>query len=268
MATPCCPTDVKPVVNNYKGTGTYETFNDLKVYVAGADKANPNKWAIINIYDIFGSSPHTEQFADRLSDSLDCLVCVPDLIVNAWPPENVPPTKDGAFPPGVEPAEGVEVLYNWIMTHNDCRVDRADDLKALKEALVSKYGIAKIGAVGMCWGAKVAFTAAIKNKDWADAVAACHGSFLDKADAETLEIPMCLLNSKDEPPTYESEIKPVLESKSFKNKNVFKNFPNMHHGWMGTRGAGADTDFAKKELVDGFQEGINDLTAFFAKALA
>jgi hypothetical protein len=42
----------------------------------------------------------------------------------------------------------------------------------------------------------------------------------------------------------------------------------MHHGWLGTRGTGSDNDFERKELVEGFNEGIKDLTHFYKQALA
>lgn len=257
-STPCCPTDVKPVVNNYQGVGkTVSIEGHCDMYVVGE-----GSHAIVDIYDIFGKSGHTEQFADRLAD-MGFVVCVPDIIGDAWPAENVPPTKDGKFPAGVEPGDGTDVLFNWIMTHENTRLDRSDTLEAVKAYLEKEYSITKIGFVGMCWGAKVAFKAANKVPGLMDAVAGCHASLLEKADVEALNIPICLLNSKDEPESYGKEIKPILETKP---KSFYKDFPTMHHGWMGTRGTGADTDFGNDEIATKFKEGLADLGSFFKAA--
>lgn len=145
------------------------------------------------------------------------------------------------------------------------RIDRDDQITAVKALLAQEYGVTKVGAVGMCWGAKPAFHAA--NKGLVDAVAACHGSFLNKDDVKECEVPICLLNSKDEPESYEKDLKPIMDGKSFSDKNVFKNFPKAHHGWMGTRGIGDDTDFSQQEIVDLFAEGISDLANFFTAVL-
>ena len=121
--------------------------------------------------------------------------------------------------------------------------------------------------VGMCWGAKVAFLAA-KQAGLVQAIASCHGSLLEKADAEAVDIPICMLDSKEEPESYQKEIKPVMESKSFAEKNVYKVFPTMHHGWMGTRGVSSVTDFEKDEVQLRWNEGMVDLVNFFTSTLA
>jgi len=191
---------------------------------------------------------------------------MPSFIKDPWDPNNIPPTKEGKFPAGIEPADGTDVLMNWILNSNDLRIDRADQISAVKAYMTKEYKVDKFGAVGMCWGAKVCFDAA--DKGLVDSVAACHGSFLNKDDAEKCNVPMCLLNSKDEPETYAKEIKPVLESKPFKDKNVFKEYPKAHHGWMGTRGIGADTDFSQQDQIELFASGVSDLTNFFTNAMA
>ena len=154
---------------------------------------------------------------------------MPSFIKDPWDPSNIPPTKSGKFPAGVEPSDGTNCLVNWILNSPDLRTDRKDQIEAVKSFLAKEYNVTnKVGAVGMCWGAKVCFNAA--DKGLVDAVAACHGSFLNKDDAEQCDVPMCLLNSKDEPELYEKDIKPVMDSKPFKDKNVFKNYSTMHHG--------------------------------------
>lgn len=216
--------------------------------------------------DVFGITPNAQQFADALAQATDYVVCMPAFIKDPWDPSNIPPTIDGKFPEGIEPADGTDVLINWILNSPDMRIDRDDQFQAVKAFLTKEYRVKKLGAVGMCWGAKPAFHAA--GNGLIDAVAACHGSFLNKDDAKQCDVPMCLLNSKDEPETYATDIKPVMESKPFKDKNVYKDYPNIHHGWMGTRGIGADTDFSQQEQVEMFAQGISDLTNFFANAFA
>lgn len=271
----CCPTDVKPVTNDYQGTGSLVTLHEeegdgaeLAVYVAGADAySGKSTFAICNVYDIFGPSSHTQQLADRLAEACHCVVCVPDLIAHPWDPTNVPPTKNGTFPPGIEPQDGTDVLVNWILHHPDTRLDRTNSLQTVRTYLVETHGSKQMGVVAVCWGAKVAFTVANAAPNLIDAVAACHGSFLAKSDVEHLNVPVCLLNSKDEPESYETELGPILLSKS-KNRNFVKTFPTMHHGWMGTRGVGSVTDFDHRpDVVAAYLEGLHDLANFFLGAL-
>lgn len=95
------------------------------------------------------------------------------------------------------------------------------------------------------------------------AVAGCHGPLLDKSDAEETDVPVCLLNSKAEPETYKTEIKPIMMDINTKNKdkkNVFKEFfATVHHGWMGTCGIGTDTDFSDEVIATKYAEGVSDL---------
>jgi dienelactone hydrolase len=262
MSNKCCPTDIKPAINDYKGVGSKVTLEGaFDMYVTGS---GPH--AIVIVYDIFGLTPNSEQLADALAQAGKCIVVIPDFLHGqAWAPSNVMPvTKEGAFPRGVEPADGVEVLGKWIMTHPNCRFDREDEWTAVKTYLTETQKVTKVGAVGMCWGGKVAFVAAAaENGLFLDAVATCHGSFLEVADVQAINVPICMLNSKDEPEKYQTDLKPIIVVEP---KNVFKNFPTMHHGWMGTRGTGADTDFGQQEICDRFSEGVTDLVNFFTAA--
>jgi len=273
MATPCCPTEVKPAVNNYKGFGKDEKIDglyDMYVSTTAEESSAPTK-AIILVYDIFGLTPNAKQLVDQLAVGCgkDYVVCVPDFMRGqAWDPSNVPPTADGKFPEGVEPGDGVDVLFGWIMTHPNCKQDRNEEIEKIRGHLLKSYpSLSKFGMVGQCWGAKVALIAA-KKPGLVDAVASCHGSFISKEDVEASTVPICMLNSKEEPETYKTEIKPVLDSNAFAAKNFFKDFPNMHHGWMATRGVGANTDFSNEEILKAYMEGLGDLTTFFTGAMA
>jgi dienelactone hydrolase len=267
MSTSCCPTEIKPAVNDYQGTGSRVTLDGhFDMYIVKGSSPN----CLILVYDIFGLTSNAEQLADTLSTVGGYTVVIPDFYKgDPWPHTNIPPTKEGKFPQGVEPADGVNVLMTWITTAPINQFDRKESIQAVKEYLIQEQGMTgKFGAVGMCWGGKVCFVAA--KGGLVEAVAACHGSFLDKTDAEETNVPMCLLNSKDEPERYTTEIKPIMmEGKPlFAEKNVFKTFPKMHHGWMGTRGVGVVTDFQQEGLKQGFAEGVSDLVNFFKAALA
>jgi dienelactone hydrolase len=265
MSTSCCPTEIQPAVNDYQGTGSRVTLDDhFGMYIAKGSSPN----CLILVYDIFGLTSNAEQLADALSTVGGYTVVIPDFYKgDPWPHTNIPPTKEGKFPQGVEPADGVDVLIKWITTAPVNRFDKNESFEAVKEYMVQEQGVTgKFGTVGMCWGGKVCFAAA--KGGLVEAVAACHGSFLDKTDAEETNVPMCLLNSKEEPETYTTDIKPIMEGKQFAQKNVFKIFSKMHHGWMGTRGVGTATDFQKEEFKQGFAEGVSDLVDFFKAALA
>jgi len=261
MSNKCCPTDVKPAMNDYKGVGSSVTLEGhFDMYVTGT-----GNHAVIVAYDVFGWTPNAEQLADGLAESGNFVVVIPDFYKgDPWPYQNIPPTKEGVFPKGVEPADGVDVLFNWIMNDPKNRFDHNDEISAVKEYMVKHYGAQKFGMVGMCWGGKVSFAAA--KAGLLDGVATCHGSFLEKTDAEETSVPMCLLNSKEEPESYSTDIKPVVEAKPFASKNVYKDFPTMHHGWMGMRGVNSATDFNKQEVVDRYAEALADLVNFFKNA--
>lgn len=260
----CCPTEALPLVNNYQGIGTMVTIDGVETYVTGQTNSGT---AIFVGYDIFGMSSNTKQFCDRMAKACDAVVAMPDLLDNdPWPVSNLPVTKEGAFPSGVEPEDGGQAIGKWVRTHHNCRLDRLETLQAVKDYLVREYDVSKVAAIGMCWGAKVIFVAAAKTPGLFDAIACVHGSFLDRDELLSIGVPICLLNSKDEPAHYTTDFKPLLEEHN--PLNFVKLFPTMHHGWLGTRGTGSDNDFSNKEHVNGFNEGVQDLTKFFEKALA
>jgi dienelactone hydrolase len=209
---------------------------------------------------------HVEQFVDQLASLSGYVVIAPNYIPDPWPVDNIPVLASGKFPAGVEPADGINVCYQWIMSLPQ---DQTDLIKAvIEEYIHSNYPmIQNVVLVGMCFGGKLAYNAA--KAGVGKAVAGCHAGFITKDDIEQINVPMCLLNSKDEPPLYDEEVKPAMELKSFGAKNFYKNFPTMHHGWMGSRGTGtgANTDFANAAVVEKFAEGVHDLVNFFHTAL-
>jgi len=262
----CCPTDVKPAVNDYKGTGSRIVSLEglgFDMYVTGSGDN-----AILFAYDIFGLTPNVEQVADQLATLGGFLVVVPDFMRGQqWHHANVPPTKEGKFPDGVEPADGPDCLFTWVMTHPNCKVDRNEEISKIKKYLVKEYGIKKLGMTGFCWGGKVAFLAGT-DSELVQAIATCHGSLLEKTDVEAVKVPVCMLDSKEEPEAHRTEFQPILESKPFADKNMYKLFSTMHHGWMGTRGIGSVNDFEKAEVQKCWKEALADLVTFFTNVFS
>jgi dienelactone hydrolase len=206
-----------------------------------------------------------EQLVDQLSLSSSCVVVAPNYIPDPWPASNIPVLATGAFPAGVTPADGVNTCYQWIGTLSQ---NETPLVQSIQQYLQSKFPkLTHTGLVGMCFGAKVVFNAANDAQRASDgslsAVAGCHAAFLSAADVSTLTIPMCLLNSKDD--QYDA-LQPFLSAPP----HFFKNFPTMHHGWMGSRGTGddADTNFENEHVAEKYREGLQDLSNFFTKAFA
>ena len=63
------------VTSSYEPKGQYLQVGKLRTYVTGKQDA---KRGIIDVYDIFGICPQTLQGADRLAESVQAVVFVPD----------------------------------------------------------------------------------------------------------------------------------------------------------------------------------------------
>jgi dienelactone hydrolase len=200
--TECCPTHIRPAVNNYTGRGHRVTMHeglskpmdmyviDPTVFTTNAPPLNKRR-AIVLIHDIFGWTPHMEQLADRLAEYGGFTVYVPDIMRgDAWPLDNVPPHKEGRFPSEVkQPADGVSVLVQWIQTSRTCHLDQWTAIRAVQEYAQSVGDIDFWGLLGLCWGGKVVMTVAGDHTDAFHAVAACHGAFLNRTDIERVQMP-------------------------------------------------------------------------------
>lgn len=272
----CCPTDIKPARGDYVGRGRIVEGNsqfDGKLYVTDpTNSGNTATMAIIQVFDIFGMSPNADCFADHLASGLQCPVVIPDFFRgNPWPIDNLPPVKEGKFPKGVEPEDGYGALMKWMASNPHCRSERPDEIQAIKTYLQTEFpSVTKIGIVGLCWGAKVAYesTAAAADPSMIAAIAGVHPSQLTKEMIEKIQVPMCLLNSKDEGEVYTTDIQPAMAAKPFAEKNFFKVFPTMWHGWMGTRRMPDLSEDVLKDQEVQYAQGMADLVAFFRKALA
>lgn len=85
------------------------------------------------------------------------------------------------------------------------------------------------------------------------AAAACHPAMVDAADAPKIEIPICLLPSKDE-----SKEDVDKYEKALTVKHQIKWYPNQIHGWMAARG-----DLSDPEVKKGYEDGYQTVMQWF-----
>lgn len=232
----CCPTDLPAVKADYayKGVTSYEV---------GCDDS---KDAIIFIQDIFGmlaETPQVFQVADLLNQAYGARVVVPDFFKGKpWPLSDMPPKA------------GWPALKAWISSAGNYDSVVLPILKTVI-AKLKKQGVARIGIVGFCWGAKMAIKAL--QDGLVDAMVGCHPSFLEASDFAGLKGPVALLLSKDEG-KLEAVAKVITEDAAFGSKSLIKEFPTMPHGFMAARGDWSDAEHAAKA-----HEGIKDVANFF-----
>ncbi|OLL26658.1 putative AIM2 family protein [Neolecta irregularis DAH-3] len=243
MSNTCCPTTIPPVVgSNYQTKGTHLTADNVTYYSVG--KKN-SETALICFYDIFGLQIPTLQGADILSAALGCRVIMPDFFKgNAWPLSNFPPSDQGEFKKWLEPFyyPGIQSIISQFvdMARND--------------------GAKKIGAYGFCWGGKMV----VKTGKTFAAIALCHPAFITGEDAAGVEVPLALFPSDNENKADMDLFWSKLESKSFYDKCVRKDYKaeGAHHGFMAAR-ADWDNPENKKKATDAY--GV--LVTFFKNAL-
>lgn len=105
--------------------------------------------------------------------------------------------------------------------------------------------------LGHCWGGKItALSSGQDNKTFKSAVQ-CHPAMVDPNDAKTVNIPMALLASKDEPPQDVEAFKANL-----KTPNHVETFPTQIHGWMAAR-SNLEDDEVRKEYERGYKTVLN-----------
>jgi len=105
------------------------------------------------------------------------------------------------------------------------------------------------GIIGYCWGGKIASLVAGQQTKFSAAVQ-CHPAMVDPADAEKVQIPMCVLASKDEPAEdikkYDANLKVI--------KHV-ETYSTQIHGWMAAR-ADLDDNAVLKEYERGYKTAL------------
>ncbi|EJD04229.1 uncharacterized protein FOMMEDRAFT_19489 [Fomitiporia mediterranea MF3/22] len=243
----CC--SIPPVQSNYVPKGTYTSFAGFdSTYVTGPPTSSI---AIVNVFDIFGFWPQTQQGADILAQTLNARVVMPDFFApdkpffkEKFPPQSQDDKNDlqAFFAGPAKPDKAVEGL-----------VRVGEELRA--------QGAEKVGAYGLCWGGKVAILTGSKENTPFDAVATFHPAMLSADDADNLRVPLGLFISNDEPKAEYDKMIEKLKQKPYADKIAYKHYANMFHGWAAAR-ANLEDEENRKE----FEDAYTNLTAFFKKA--
>ena len=98
------------------------------------------------VYDIFGFCPQTFQGADRLAESVKCLLLMPDFFEGE-------PLPLSLYPPDTDEKKKIAMEFMAGPANVDKTVEKL--VEAVKEAK-EKYGTVKSwGTYGLCWGGKV-----------------------------------------------------------------------------------------------------------------
>lgn len=207
-----------------------------------ADVTGPSNatQAILAVYDIFGFFPQTIQGVDILAHSdkeHPYQVFVPDFFDGE-------PADISWYPPDTK--EKGEKLGNFFQTKAGPPLHLPKIKDIVKEASESNSNISSWGIIGYCWGGKMTSLVAGQQTKFKAAVQ-CHPAMLDPSDAEKVQIPMCVLASKDENADdvkkYEANLKVT--------KHV-ETFSDQLHGWMAAR-ADLDDPIVLKEYERGYK---------------
>jgi dienelactone hydrolase len=207
-----------------------------------ADVTGPSNaaQAVLAVYDIFGFFPQTIQGADILAHSdkeHPYQVFVPDFFDGE-------PADISWYPPDTK--EKGEKLGNFFQTKAGPPLHLPKIKDIVKEASESNSNLSSWGIIGYCWGGKMTSLVAGQQTKFKAAVQ-CHPAMLDPSDAEKVQIPMCVLASKDENAddvkNYEANLKVT--------KHV-ETFSDQIHGWMAAR-ADLDDPIVLKEYERGYK---------------
>lgn len=219
----CCPSKAPPVQGdlNYQKKGTSKKVHDFELYSVGEGKK-----VILVVYDIFGVHPNTVQLCDILAQS-GFRVILPDFF------------KGDKWSEGFD---DMQKLYSWIGKVSAPEIINTVFTQSLQHITEDQGSDFTVGLLGFCWGAKVCFSFAPLD-DRVKALGGVHPSFLNIDHAKGANVPIMLLNSKDEP--LMEDIQAELNSKPFAGKNIWKVYPTMHHGFCAARGDWTNEEQAK-----------------------
>ncbi|KAL8121692.1 endo-1,3;1,4-beta-D-glucanase-like [Apium graveolens] len=192
-------------------TGSVEELGGLNCYVVGSPDS---KVAVLLVSDIYGyEAPRLRTLADKVS-AAGFYVVVPDFMHG-----------DPYVP---EDSERPLRLGVWIKDHGP--EQGFNEAKPIVEAIKSK-GVSKIGAVGFCWGAKVAVELA--KDSYVQAAVILHPSFVTLDDIQGVKVPISILGAELDhvsPPELLKQFEEVLDKKPEVNCFV-KIFQGVVHGW-------------------------------------
>ena len=244
---PCCPQGSEPaLVSNYVPRGVIETVDDMPIYTIGQGEK-----AIIVIHDIFGvDSGRTKLICDQLAD-LGYFVILPDFF-----------KKDGYV---------IKDLSIWLLWKILKRVNantwekRKDDFTNVLFPYLQNKGVKRIGVLGFCWGAYMAFGASADER--VNAGVSIHPS-LDRWKekpiqlAEGVKSPQLLLAAgNDHKVVKEGGIIETTLKQKFGEKAYAKTFKEMKHGWF-VRG-----DIKKPNIARDVKEAMDLTVDYFQNNL-
>lgn len=227
----CCSNP--PVLNPSSGAGHVQKLGDLDSYVSGSPHS---KIAVILVSDIYGyEAPNLRNLADKIA-AAGFFVAVPDFIHS-----------------DPYPNEDYSRLAVWLKDHG---TDKGfEEAKPIIEDLKSK-GFSAIGAVGLCWGAKVVIELA-KFNNFIQAAALLHPSFVTLDDIKEAKVPVAILGAEFDivsPPELVKQFEECLSAKPEIDYFV-KIYTGVKHGWtvrydIQDESACKPADEAHKDLLE------------------
>ncbi|EPS69745.1 hypothetical protein M569_05020 [Genlisea aurea] len=237
MAGAQCCENPPELIAGGSAAGSVEEFGGLSSYVSGPADSG---FAVLLVSDVFGyEAPNLRKLADKIGDA-GFFAVVPDLFRG----DPFAPEKSG--------------LGDWIKGHG---TDKGfEDAKPVVEALKAK-GVAKIGAAGFCWGAKVVVE--LSKEAHIQAAVLLHPSFVTLEDIHGVKVPISILGAeidKASPPELLIQFEAALKSKAEVDSFV-KIFPGVGHGWS------IRYDVSDAEAVKRAEEAHADLLQWLHKHL-
>jgi dienelactone hydrolase len=229
----CCPTEVLPVQG-----AKYDRKGD-SVYITGTGKRG-----ILFVPDIFGPHPNAFRVADFLA-SKGFVVVTPDFFRGGeWNIDDFP-----------VPADNKELQQKFGNFWQSIQYPKVQDRVEQGVTLLKALGAESIGVVGFCWGGKIALNAL--GDGLVKCAATSHPAALTKEEAQKVKGPVCMLPSGDDGPL--DEIKAELDRHSWADKNVYKFFDDMYHGWV----CSPRVDFADDKQCARSHEALQIFVDFF-----
>ncbi|XP_068661148.1 endo-1,3;1,4-beta-D-glucanase-like [Aristolochia californica] len=202
----CC--ENPPVLSSTCGSGWLEVIGGLNAYISGS---SDSKAAVLFVSDIYGfESPNMRKLADKVA-AAGFYAVVPDFFYG----DPYDSTKHAS-------------LLEWLKFHS---TDKGyEDAKAVIEEIQRK-GISAIGAVGICWGAKVIVESAKINE--IQAAVMFHPSVVTVEDIKEVKCPISILAAEIDHVTPTEVIKQYKVALSAKPEidSFVKIFPGLVHGW-------------------------------------
>lgn len=231
----CCPTD-KPAANC-----PYDPEGD-DFYIVGPYKS---KAGVVVIHDLFGMQPNSKRLADLLAAN-GYLVVMPDFFgKRVWPVED--------WPADFESQRWKDhVKYSRNMDFFKPRAERAVEL-------LRQMGCAKVGAIGMCWGAVLPFM--LSGDGLVEAAATAHPAYFNASDVQLAKTGVMVLGGVDDGPL--TEVGEAVQAHPHEPK-IFRSYKYAEHGFFGSR---FDPDTYTPAQMEETTEARQLLLDFFQKTL-